>query len=145
DAGIILFRRMLKQQLELALDGGEPMNVFRDPAANEAIVLPMETVKFGDRTYLDYSPAEAGDSAALDDINRVLATWAAVRNPVAGAGMTDAEAELRAKVALACRILAVAGLVKEITGHVSARISGADEMLIRCRGEDEYGLRWTSE
>ena len=83
DAGIILFRRLLKQQLELTLDGGEPINVFRDPAANEAIALPMETVKFGDHTYLDYSPAEAGASAAIDDINRVLATWAAVREPVA--------------------------------------------------------------
>jgi ribulose-5-phosphate 4-epimerase/fuculose-1-phosphate aldolase len=48
-------------------------------------------------------------------------------------------------VALACRILAAAGLVKEITGHVSARLPGTEEMLIRCRGEDEYGLRWTSE
>src|SRR5215213_182765 len=59
--------------------------------------------------------------------------------------MTDAAPELRATVALACRILAAAGLVKEITGHVSARLPGTDEMLIRCRGEDEYGLRWTSE
>jgi len=59
--------------------------------------------------------------------------------------MTDAAPELRATVALACRILAAAGLVKEITGHVSARLPGTEEMLIRCRGEDEYGLRWTSE
>ena len=80
DAGIILFRRLLAQQMELLLDGGEPMNVFRDPVANAAIALPMEKVKFGDATYLDYSPAEAGDSAAIGDINRVLATWANVRN-----------------------------------------------------------------
>lgn len=59
--------------------------------------------------------------------------------------MAETEAELRGKVALACRILAVAGLVKEITGHVSARIPDTPEMLIRCRGEDEYGLRFTSE
>jgi ribulose-5-phosphate 4-epimerase/fuculose-1-phosphate aldolase len=62
--------------------------------------------------------------------------------PPAGA---DAEAELRRSVTLACRILAVAGLVREITGHVSARIPGTEEMLIRCRGVDEYGLRFTSE
>jgi len=79
DVGIIQFRQMLKQQMELVLDGGEPMNVFRDPAASEAIALPMERVKFGDRTYLEYSPAEAGESSAIDDINRVLATWAPVR------------------------------------------------------------------
>lgn len=53
-------------------------------------------------------------------------------------------AELRGKVALACRILAREGLVRDITGHVSARIPGTDEMLIRCRGEDEYGLAFTS-
>ena len=59
--------------------------------------------------------------------------------------MTDGESQLRSDVALACRILAVAGLVKEITGHVSARIPGSEEMFIRCRGEDEFGLRYTSE
>jgi 5,5'-dehydrodivanillate O-demethylase len=79
DTGIILFRRLLKQQVELVLEGGEPMNVFRDPAANVAIELPLERVKFGDKTYLEYFPAEAGDSAAVDAINRTLATWAAVR------------------------------------------------------------------
>lgn len=35
--------------------------------------------------------------------------------------------------------------MRDITGHVSARIPGTDEMLIRCRGEDEYGLAFTSE
>ena len=80
DRGIIMFRQMLRQQLELVLDGGEPMNVFRDPVANQCVELPMERVKFGDRTYLEYSPAEAGDSAAIDDINAVLKTWASVRD-----------------------------------------------------------------
>ena len=52
--------------------------------------------------------------------------------------------ELRSKVALSCRILAMMGLVKEITGHVSVRIPGSDQMFIRCRGVDEYGLPFTS-
>jgi len=51
--------------------------------------------------------------------------------------------ELKGKVAQACRILAMTGLVKEITGHVSARVPGAAEMLLRCRGEDEFGLPYT--
>jgi 5,5'-dehydrodivanillate O-demethylase len=51
DTGIILFRQMLKQQLEIVLDGGEPMNVFRG-VRDVPIELPMERVKFGDRTYL---------------------------------------------------------------------------------------------
>jgi ribulose-5-phosphate 4-epimerase/fuculose-1-phosphate aldolase len=51
--------------------------------------------------------------------------------------------ELREKVALACRILALIGVVGEITGHVSARVPGADEMLLRCRGDDEDGVAYT--
>jgi ribulose-5-phosphate 4-epimerase/fuculose-1-phosphate aldolase len=58
--------------------------------------------------------------------------------------MQDTLAELRSKVALSCRILAMMGLVKEITGHVSARIPDSDQMFIRCRGVDEYGLPFTS-
>ena len=80
DAGIIRFRRMLRQQSDLVQDGGEPMNVFRDPATNQCVELPMERVKFGDRTYLEYSPAEAGDSEAIGAINQVLATWATIRD-----------------------------------------------------------------
>jgi ribulose-5-phosphate 4-epimerase/fuculose-1-phosphate aldolase len=45
---------------------------------------------------------------------------------------------------LSCRILEHFGLVRDITGHVSARVPGSDEMLLRCRGEDEYGLRFTT-
>ena len=59
--------------------------------------------------------------------------------------MADSIDELRTKVALSCRILAMMGLVREITGHVSARVPGADEMLIRCRGVDEFGLASTAE
>ncbi len=42
DRGIILYRRMLRQQLELLEAGGEPMNVFRDPQENVCIDLPWE-------------------------------------------------------------------------------------------------------
>jgi len=54
-----------------------------------------------------------------------------------------AEDELRFKVATASRILGMLGLVRESTGHVSARIPGTDEMWIRCRGGDEAGLTFT--
>jgi ribulose-5-phosphate 4-epimerase/fuculose-1-phosphate aldolase len=50
--------------------------------------------------------------------------------------------ELRATVANACRLLAAKGLVEGILGHVSARV-GPDELVVRCRGEDEEGLRRT--
>ncbi|WP_394236289.1 class II aldolase/adducin family protein [Niallia oryzisoli] len=58
--------------------------------------------------------------------------------------MTESLAELREKVALSCRILAMEGLVDETLGHVSARIPGTNEMLIRCRGEEENGVRYTT-
>ncbi|MBO0869348.1 MAG: class II aldolase/adducin family protein [Micromonosporaceae bacterium] len=50
----------------------------------------------------------------------------------------------RTTVALACRILAMEGLVEGVLGHVSVR-TGVDRMLIRCRGEDEQGLMFTGE
>lgn len=49
--------------------------------------------------------------------------------------------EVREKVAPACRILGIMGLVDEITGPVSVRLPGRDEMLTRCRGDSEEGSR----
>lgn len=57
--------------------------------------------------------------------------------------MADEVDELRIKVAISCRILGMLGLVSGTTGHVSARIPGSDEMWVRCRGGDEYGLMFT--
>ena len=42
-------------------------------------------------------------------------------------------------IATACRLLAYLGLVRETTGHVSARLDDR-RMLIRCRGQLEAGL-----
>lgn len=52
--------------------------------------------------------------------------------------MTD----LRRTVALACRILAEAGLADGVLGHVSGR-TGPGRMLVRCRGPREEGLLFT--
>lgn len=49
---------------------------------------------------------------------------------------------LRRSVALACRILANAGLAEDILGHVSVRV-GPAAMLVRCRGPREQGLLFT--
>ena len=51
--------------------------------------------------------------------------------------------ELRAQVAQACRVIGGLGLTKAATGHISARIPGTDTMLIRARGPDEIGVRFT--
>jgi ribulose-5-phosphate 4-epimerase/fuculose-1-phosphate aldolase len=57
--------------------------------------------------------------------------------------MEDTLSALQSKVAVACRVLAMTGLVRDITGHVSARVPGTDEMFIRCRGDDEAGVAFT--
>jgi ribulose-5-phosphate 4-epimerase/fuculose-1-phosphate aldolase len=49
---------------------------------------------------------------------------------------------LRETVATACRVLAEKGLVEGILGHVSARVA-SDELVVRCRGAGERGLRRT--
>jgi ribulose-5-phosphate 4-epimerase/fuculose-1-phosphate aldolase len=57
--------------------------------------------------------------------------------------VADSVEELRRTVATAMRILGMFNLVREITGHVSARVPGTDEMLVRCRGGKERGLLYT--
>jgi len=59
-------------------------------------------------------------------------------------GMPETIEELRNKVVLSCRILAMEGLVEGILGHVSARVPGKDEMWIRCRSPEEEGVRYTT-
>ena len=56
----------------------------------------------------------------------------------------EKEEVLREKVAVSCRILAMEDLVDDILGHVSARISTANEMWIRCRSPEEEGVRYTT-
>src|SRR4029077_6179048 len=45
DKGIILYRRLLEEQLEKVKSGEDPMNVFRDPAKNVYIKLRLEDSK----------------------------------------------------------------------------------------------------
>jgi 5,5'-dehydrodivanillate O-demethylase len=42
DKGIILYRRLLREQVNIVEDGGEPMNTFRDPANNVYLTIPSE-------------------------------------------------------------------------------------------------------
>jgi ribulose-5-phosphate 4-epimerase/fuculose-1-phosphate aldolase len=51
--------------------------------------------------------------------------------------------ELRAQVAQACRVIGGLDLTKAATGHISARVPGTDTILIRARGPDEMGVRYT--
>ena len=42
DKGVILYRQLLEEGMETVADGGDPLNVFRDPAENLYIHLPTE-------------------------------------------------------------------------------------------------------
>lgn len=53
-------------------------------------------------------------------------------------------AQLRELVARSCRILGKLNLTKEPSGHVSARVPGADRILIKARGPEESGLRFVT-
>jgi 5,5'-dehydrodivanillate O-demethylase len=75
DRGIILFRHMLQEQVERVKEGEDPMNTFRDAAANQSLTLPMERVKHGLVKRPKYRPGEAGFSADADLIEATLATW----------------------------------------------------------------------
>jgi len=50
DKGVIIYRNLLKENLDKIAAGGDPMNVFRDPEANDCIWLPVEknSYRFGD-------------------------------------------------------------------------------------------------
>jgi 5,5'-dehydrodivanillate O-demethylase oxygenase subunit len=46
DAGLILYRHMLEEQIKIVEAGGDPINTFRDPATNQCILLPNEMARF---------------------------------------------------------------------------------------------------
>jgi ribulose-5-phosphate 4-epimerase/fuculose-1-phosphate aldolase len=51
--------------------------------------------------------------------------------------------ELAESIATACRVLAETGLVEHVLGHIGVRTSDT-ELLVRCRGPEESGLRYTT-
>jgi ribulose-5-phosphate 4-epimerase/fuculose-1-phosphate aldolase len=55
---------------------------------------------------------------------------------------TSPTADARRRVALACRILAHAGLIEDVLGHVSVRVDD-DTILVRARGPAESGVLFT--
>lgn len=57
--------------------------------------------------------------------------------------MIDNLDALRRDVAVGCRVMAHRGLVENILGHISRRVD-ARRALVRCRGPEEAGLRFTT-
>jgi ribulose-5-phosphate 4-epimerase/fuculose-1-phosphate aldolase len=56
--------------------------------------------------------------------------------------MTDGFVAAQRRVAVACRILAHAGLIEDVLGHVSVRLDD-DSVLVRARGPQESGVLFT--
>ena len=46
DVGLIMFRRMLNEQMEIVAQGGEPMNVHRNEDENEILIYPVEHFEY---------------------------------------------------------------------------------------------------
>ena len=88
DRGLILYRKLIREQIDIVADGGDPMNVFRQPSPEGGIVAPLEQVKFGMKRATKYIPGEAGYSRDGELINQVLHTWNLLpdRGPTAGEG-----------------------------------------------------------
>ena len=79
DEGLILFRHLLEEQLKIVEDGGDPMNVFRDPAPI-GLHVPTEQTSFGRRE----APGVAGDqrerelgAGALNPLNALIEEYLA--------------------------------------------------------------------
>ena len=71
DVGVIMFRNLLEEQMAIVADGGEPMNVHRDPEKNRCIVLPQEESYYPGDTFTggpfrDLKPQKAEVEAVLD-------------------------------------------------------------------------------
>jgi 5,5'-dehydrodivanillate O-demethylase len=83
DRGLIMFRKMLEENVKIVEDGGDPINVFRD--ANEAAFIELEMEDYGpllqyQRGYLQHSNAGPYNTAipVLDDfLAQTAAAWKA--------------------------------------------------------------------
>jgi len=84
DKGIILFRKMLLDQMAIMRDGAEPtINIFRDPEENTGLeypVIPNEAGEWvgatrGDFGGWEYRPQEAGYSRDAEKITATMQTW----------------------------------------------------------------------
>ena len=82
DRGIILFRKMLLEQVNLVRADQEPtINIFRDPAENEDLDFPVIPNEGGEWVgaprggNFTYHPQETGYSRDADKIEAVMATW----------------------------------------------------------------------
>ena len=68
DQGVILYRRMLAEQMALVEDGGEPVNVFRDPEKNQFLHIPVEHDLVGAARSRHLGSGQAPYSKLIDEV-----------------------------------------------------------------------------
>ena len=83
DKGLIMFLRLLQEQMRIVDDGGDPMNVIRDPAKNVNIVTPFEAMETGVDTRqrgrrLREGAISTGNSGKYSPVNRERARKAGI-------------------------------------------------------------------
>jgi len=77
DRGVIMYRQLLQEQLQVVADGGDPMNTFRDPVANERIDIHTEQNQY--MAFLGNTDMEKALAAPVfrpDNMQRSLAGFA---------------------------------------------------------------------
>jgi hypothetical protein len=83
DIGIIMFRRMLEEQMVVVSDGGEPINIHRTDDPNAPIVLPCEYYQYPGYEELggpfkEYKPGKPDVEAVLSGDGVSREEWANV-------------------------------------------------------------------
>jgi 5,5'-dehydrodivanillate O-demethylase len=78
DRGVILFRQLLKDSLDKVARGEDPMNVFRDPAQNVCIELPVEQAKLRSSGRVRPGEHRQGNASKYSPIMRALEREAAL-------------------------------------------------------------------
>ena len=68
DKGVALFRKQIELNLIKVQQGEDPMNVFRNPAENVCLELPVEGAKLGGRTGFLGGGSRNGNSAKYSPI-----------------------------------------------------------------------------
>jgi len=79
DRGVILYRKLLRDQMNIVSDGGDPMNTFRDPDAASYVELPLERwpTMQGSERFTTYMMAQAEEPPTqVVKIQKVLDSWA---------------------------------------------------------------------
>ena len=78
DTGIIMYRKLLRDQMDIVAKGGDPMALVRDPAKNVRIELPLEKWQaLQTQRTSKYVPEQAGETPELRArVQAVFDTWA---------------------------------------------------------------------